>query len=54
MPPLPGVGERLSPRATWSCIDEPLKLPGRSRSCRVYPPLARVDSLGIACSALLA
>src|SRR5712692_3010136 len=32
MPPLTGVGERFAPRATWSCIDEPLKSPGRSRS----------------------
>jgi hypothetical protein len=32
MPPLTEQGERLSPRATWSCIDEPLKSAGRSRS----------------------
>ena len=53
MPPLTAVGERFAPRATWSCIDE--------RTCRqvalalrVYPLLSRVESLGIACSALLA
>jgi len=32
MPPLTEEGERCAPRATWSCIDEPLKSPGRSRS----------------------
>ncbi len=32
MPPLTEEGERYAPRATWSCIDEPLKSPGRSRS----------------------
>ena len=39
MPPLPGVGERLSPRATWSCIDKPLKPPGRSRSASLPTPV---------------
>ena len=53
MPPLTGVGERFAPRATWFCIDE------RTRrqvalALRVYPLLSRVDSFGIACSALLA
>ena len=38
MPPLPGVGERCAPRATWSCIDEPLKPPGRSRSASLPTP----------------
>ncbi len=32
MPPLTEQGERCAPRATWSCIDEPLKSAGRSRS----------------------
>src|SRR5215470_13899561 len=32
MPPLTEEGERLSPRATWCCIDEPLKSAGRSRA----------------------
>jgi hypothetical protein len=32
MPPLTEQGERFAPRATWSCIDEPLKSAGRSRS----------------------
>jgi hypothetical protein len=31
MPPLTEEDERCAPRATWSCIDEPLKSPGRSR-----------------------
>jgi hypothetical protein len=35
---LPGVGERCTPRATWSCIDEPLKLAGRSRSASLPTP----------------
>jgi hypothetical protein len=53
MPPLTGVGERFAPRATWFCIDE------RTRrqvalALRVYPPLSRVDSFGIACSVRLA
>ena len=39
MPPLPGVGERCAPRATWSCIDEPLKPPGRSRSASLPTPV---------------
>src|SRR5438132_6019346 len=38
MPSLPGVGERYAPRATWSCIDEPLKPPGRSRSASLPTP----------------
>ena len=32
MPPLTEEGERFAPRATWSCIDEPPKSAGRSRS----------------------
>ena len=39
MPPLTGVGERCAPRATWSCIDEPHKLAGRSRSARLPTPV---------------
>ena len=39
MPPLTGVGERYAPRATWSCIDEPLKPPGRSRSASLPTPV---------------
>jgi hypothetical protein len=39
MPPLTGVGERCAPRATWSCIDEPLKPPGRSRSASLPTPV---------------
>ena len=39
MPPLTGVGERCAPRATWSCIDEPLKSPGRSRSASLPTPV---------------
>ena len=39
MPPLTGVGERYAPRATWSCIDEPLKSPGRSRSASLPTPV---------------
>jgi hypothetical protein len=39
MPPLTGVGERCAPRATWSCIDEPLKSPGRSRSSSLPTPV---------------
>jgi hypothetical protein len=39
MPPLTGVGERCAPRATWSCIDEPLKSPGRSRSTSLPTPV---------------
>ena len=50
MPPLTGVGERCAPRATWSCIDERNRSPV-ALALRVYPPLSRVDSLGIACSA---
>jgi hypothetical protein len=38
MPPLTGVGERCAPRATWSCIDELLKPPGRSRSASLPTP----------------
>ncbi len=38
MPPLPGVGERCAPRATWSCIDELHKPPGRSRSASLPTP----------------
>src|SRR5258708_778629 len=38
MPPLPGVGERCAPRATWSCIDEPRKPAGRSRSASLPTP----------------
>jgi len=53
MPPLTGVGERCAPRATWSCIDERNRSP-LALALRVYPLLSRVDSLGIACSALLA
>ena len=39
MPPLTGVDERCTPRATWSCIDKPLKLPGRSRSASLPTPV---------------
>ncbi len=39
MPPLTGVGERYAPRATWSCIDEPLKPAGRSRSASLPIPV---------------
>src|SRR6266446_8907478 len=39
MPPLTGVGERFAPRATWSCIDEPLQRPGRSRSASLPTPV---------------
>jgi hypothetical protein len=39
MPPLIGVGERYAPRATWSCIDEPLKSPSRSRSASLPTPI---------------
>ena len=39
MPPWTGVGERCAPRATWSCIDEPLKTPGRSRSASLPTPV---------------
>ena len=39
MPPLTGVGERYAPRATWSCIDELLKPPGRSRSASLPTPV---------------
>jgi hypothetical protein len=39
MPPLTGMGERCAPRATWSCIDEPLQRPGRSRSASLPTPV---------------
>ena len=39
MPPLTGMGERFAPRATWSCIDEPLQRPGRSRSASLPTPV---------------
>ena len=39
MPPLTRVCERWAPRATWSCIDEPLKPPGRSRSASLHTPV---------------
>jgi hypothetical protein len=37
MPPLTEGGERCAPRATCSCIDEPLKSTGRSRSASLPP-----------------
>jgi len=39
MPPWTGVGERCAPRATWSCIDEPRKPAGRSRSASLPTPV---------------
>ena len=33
------MGERRAPRATWSCIDEPLQSAGRSRSASLPTPV---------------
>ena len=48
MPPLTGVGERYAPRATWSCIDELLKSPGRSRSASLPTPI-KLSGVGVFC-----
>jgi hypothetical protein len=53
MPPLAGVGERCTPRATWFCIDERIRRQV-ALALRVYPRLSRVWPGGIACSTLLA
>jgi hypothetical protein len=50
MPPLSEVGRALCAESDGFCIDERFYSPV-ALALRVYPPQARVDSLGIACSA---
>jgi len=50
MPPLSEVGRALRAESDGFCIDERYHSP-IALALRVYPPQARVDSLGIACSA---